>query len=225
MLAFCNNAGPAFLFGILGTKFTDGWTPCLLWGIHLLSAIAVAIILPRNHCPNRKLPTSSPLSITQSLKTAVVTMCYICGWIVLMRVILAIMDRWILWIFPAEIRIGIYGFVELANGCCSVASVSSQGLRFILSGVMLAFGGICVTMQTASLTGKLGIKHYLIGKILQTVISFILCALIQFFVFSSSERVEIPQYFLLLPLLGIIIYCVIQRKKQKRSSISALIGV
>ena len=225
MMAFCSNAGPAFLFGILGTKFNQGWVPWLLWGIHILSAIAVAMILPRNPYKSRKLPSSSPLSITQSLKTAVVTMGYICGWIVLMRVILAFMDRWILWIFPTEVRVGIYGFLELANGCCSVASISSPGLRFILSGVMLAFGGICVAMQTASVAGELGIKNYLMGKILQTVISFVLCTFIQFFVFNSSERAEIPQYLLLPSFLGMILYGVIQWKKQKKSSISSLVSV
>ena len=227
MLAFCNNAGPAFLFGILGTKFTYGWIPWVLWGVHILSAITVAVLLPKNRNINQTLPPVSLVSLTQALKTAVATMGCICGWIVLMRVILAFLERWVLWLFPVEVRVGIYGFIELANGCCSVASVSSQGLRFILCSVMLAFGGICVVMQTASVTGKLGIMHYLRGKALQTIISLILSSTIQMFIFQASERTEISPFFLIPCLLFALLYCIILRKKENKnnSSIPALIGV
>lgn len=225
MLAFCSNAGPAFLFGILGTKFTYDWIPWLLWGIHILSAIAVAVILPGKRYTTRKLPMTSPATLMQSLKTAVSTMGYICGWIVLVRVILAILDRWVLWLFPMEVRVGFYGFLELTNGCCTADAVSAQGLRFVLCSAMLAFGGICVAMQTASVTGKLGIKQYLNGKTLQTIISFLLSATIQLFVFESSERAQTSPFLLLLLLLVILLYYITLRKKQKKSSIPALIGV
>lgn len=225
MLAFCSNAGPAFLFGILGTKFTYSWIPWLLWGIHILSAIAVAVILPAKRNGVRKLSTASPVTVTQALKTAVVTMGYICGWIILMRVILAFLDRWVLWLFPTEVRICFYGFIELTNGCCDADAVSTQGLRFILCSAMLAFGGICVAMQTASVTGKLGIKQYLKGKTLQTIISFLLSATIQLFVFESSESAQISPILILSLLLLILLYCAILRKNEKKSSIPALIVV
>lgn len=225
MLAFCSNAGPAFLFGILGTKFTHAWILWLLWGIHILSAIAVAVILPGKSLSKRNLTPASPATVPQSLKTAVVTMGYICGWIILMRVILGFLDRWALWLLPTEVRIGFYGFIELTNGCCDADAVSTQGLRFILCSAMLAFGGICVAMQTASVTGALGIKQYLNGKTLQTIISFLLSAIIQLFVFESSERAQISPILILSLLLLILLYCAILRKNEKKSSIPALIGV
>ena len=48
MLAFCSNAGPSFLIGILSTKFSEGWILWLIWGIHNLSAVAVAMIFGDN---------------------------------------------------------------------------------------------------------------------------------------------------------------------------------
>lgn len=225
MLSFCSNAGPAFIFGILGTKFTYNWIPWLLWGIHILSAIAVAVMLPRSQYITRELPLSSPASITESLKTAVTTMGYICGWIVLMRVVLTFLDRWVLWLLPMEARVGIYGMLELTNGCCSADTVSLQGLRFVLCSTMLAFGGICVVMQTSSVTGELGIRQYLRGKVIQAVISFLLSATIQMFMFNNSEQVQISPYLLPIFLLVILIYRVILQKNEKKSSNSAFIGV
>ena len=47
LLLFCNNAGPAFLFGAVGTVLGIGMTGCLLlWGIHLLSALVIGLGKP-----------------------------------------------------------------------------------------------------------------------------------------------------------------------------------
>ena len=43
--------------------------------------------------------------------------------------------------------------------------------RFVICAGLFSFGGICVTMQTASVTSGLHIKYYLKGKLLQTCIS------------------------------------------------------
>ena len=60
---------------------------------------------------------------------------------------------------------------ELANGCYELELVGSSGLRFVLVSCLLAFGGLCVSMQTISVTGKLGIGLYFPGKVLQCCIS------------------------------------------------------
>jgi hypothetical protein len=41
---------------------------------------------------------------------------------------------------------------------------------------MLAFGGICVTMQTISVTAGLSLKQYFLGKAIQTAFSVIAAA-------------------------------------------------
>ena len=183
MLAFCSNAGPSFLFGILSTKFSEGWILWLLWGIHILSAVAVAMIFPGKSHNSHGLSPAAPVSLTQSLKKAVATMGCICGWVVLIRILIAFLDRWFLWLLPVNIQIAVYGFLELANGCCSADLIFPVGLRFILCSGMLAFGGICVVMQTASVTGKLGFGKYLQGKTLQAVVSILLSTVIQLFLF------------------------------------------
>ena len=46
MLPFCSNAGPSFLFGILGPMFPKWWMPWLLWFVHIASAVFTAILIP-----------------------------------------------------------------------------------------------------------------------------------------------------------------------------------
>lgn len=171
MLGFCNNAGPAFLFGMLAPFFSSVKWLWILWGIHILSAIIAAILLPGKSVGSfRKISDEKP-SITASLKRAVSTMGYVCGWVVLFRILFSFLNRWILWIFPIEGQVSIYGLLELAGGCCSLDLVADETLRFVICSSMLAWGGLCVIMQTKSVTGSLGLGQYLPGKGLQTLSS------------------------------------------------------
>lgn len=225
MLAFCSNAGPSFLFGILSAKFSDHWMLWALWIIHIMSAMIVAIIFPGGRCTGRSITSASSVTLIQSLKKAVITMGYICGWVILFRVVLAFLDNWLLWLFPVAMRVCIYGLFELANGCCSMELVAPTGMRFILSSAMLAFGGVCVAMQTASVTGKLGLGYYLSGKILQTCVSVFLSMVVQWFLFPAPEKVTLSPLFLLGLLILIFLFAYIPRKIKNRGSIPSPIGV
>jgi hypothetical protein len=225
MLAFCSNAGPAFLFGILETKFPQIWMLWVLWGIHILSALLVGMILPgRNYAPN-SVSSLSPPTLTQAVKSGVVTMGFICGWIVLFRVILAFCDSWFLWLLPQSVQVSFYSLLELANGCCALNRVASVGARFVLCSTMLAFGGICVLMQTASVTGKLGLGLYLPGKILQALFSLLLSYLIQLVCFAKADQVEIPPVILIIGAIFVTFLAIIHRKRKIRGSIPQLFGV
>ena len=68
------------------------------------------------------------------------------------------------------------GVLELANGCCALEQITDVNLRFAICSGMLAFGGICVTMQTVSVTGGLSLKQYFLGKMIQTAFSVIAAA-------------------------------------------------
>ncbi len=225
MLAFCSNAGPAFLFGILGSKFPEVGLLWLLWGIHILSAIFVGMLLPgKSNETGSFSPVSTP-TLTQSVKSAVVTMGCICGWILLFRVILAFCDRWFLWLLPKSAQVGFYGLLELANGCSALGDVASMGARFILCSAVLAFGGICVLMQTASVTGNLGLGLYLPGKVLQTLFSILLSYLVQWICFPNPEKAGISPVIVLF--LGVSATLILLRigKKKIRGSIPQLFGV
>lgn len=225
MLAFSSNAGPAFLFGILGAKFADSWILWALWGIHILSSVAVAIFLPGRSQSTGRMSPESTVNVILALTNAVHTMGYICGWIILMHIILAFLDRWILWLFPFEVRVGIYGVLELTNGCCAADLISSPGTRFILCSAMLAFGGICVAMQTASVTCELGIGKYLQGKIVQTLISILLSMIVQAVTFAPADRADISYPVFAVLLFSLSAVLLLQWKREKKGSIPVVIGV
>ena len=191
MLAFCNNAGPAFVFGVLGQMFPKLWMPWALWGIHLAGARIAAYCVPVIGTPMSS-ETSSIESKGNIMPEAVLTMGTVCGWIILFRVLIAFLDRWFLWILPQTVRVAFVGLLELSNGCCELPWIVNVNIRFILCSGMLAAGGLCITAQTISVTPGLSLRYYLLGKLIQFFVSVVLS-------YSLVGRTVVPLCFLLLP--------------------------
>jgi len=61
----------------------------------------------------------------------------------------------------------------------------------MIASAILSFGGVCVYMQTLSVTEGLGIGWYFPGKVLQTVFSLMLSGIAQLMLFSAEDRVDI----------------------------------
>ncbi len=174
MLGFCNNAGPSFLFGMLGAVFANTSVPWLLWLIHILSALLVGMLLPGKEPTTCHIERTAPLPIPKALERSVRTMANICGWIIVFRVLIAISDRWLLWLLPQQVRLGLIGMLELSNGCCELYALPHDGVRFVFASCFLAFGGLCVAMQTSSVSCGLDSGIYIRGKLLQALISFLI---------------------------------------------------
>ena len=219
MIAFCNLAGPAFLFGIVAGKFSNSYAPWLLWGIHILSALFVAMLLPGKSKDTALLHSGRPITLSDAMQRSLRIMASVCGWIILFRILIAFLERWFLWLLPIPAQVAITGILELSNGCCDLGRISSEGLRFIIASAILASGGLCVTMQTVSVTSGLSLKTYLVGKFLQVLFSIFLAALLQ------ARRMPIPILFWIAILLAIVITLKFLHKKQNNSSISQLVGV
>ncbi len=213
MLGFCNNAGPAFLFGMVGRLFPV-YAVWILWLIHILSAIFVGIVTSKkskDKCSNiQSKPTSVPIALNSSLKI----MGNICGWVVIFRIIIGFFDRWFLWLAPRELQTAICGLLELSNGIISAEFITHDGLRFILCAAILSFGGLCVSMQTLSVTGEVGFGNYFPGKMLQCIFSVVLSAVAQFLMFPPEHRFDIKWIILFLFLsVGIFAQNFISNKK------------
>lgn len=166
MLAFCSNVGPAFLFGILSSQFQRINLVWAIWGIQILSAWTAARLLADPEAGNES-PGKVRNPPQAGIEPAIQAMLKICGWIILFRVVIAFLDRWILWAVSADGRIAIIGLLELSNGCCCLNLISREGVRFVICNVLLAFGGLCVAYQTASVCRGLKLRYYFAGKILQ----------------------------------------------------------
>lgn len=170
LLAFCNNAGPAFLFGIIGQMFPSKRYSWALWGIHITASWIVSLLFRSiEHC-NTDL-TANPRSIAEAMGASLPIMAATCGWVVLFRVLIRFLNRWLLWMLPETVQVAIIGLLELSNGCCSLLSVENISARFIIASVLLAAGGLCVTMQIASAAKGLSLKYYFCGKGLHILFS------------------------------------------------------
>ena len=192
MLGFCSNAGPSFLFGMLSPLFDDPKIPWVLWGIHIISALIVGWVLPGEFSSQCHLSAAKPISMSKALRKAIENIVMVCGWILIFRVILSFCNRWFLWLFPVEIQVLFSGILELSNGCVLLKNIPVSGTRFLLAEIMLSFGGLCVMMQTASVTQKIGLGYYFPGKILQTLLSACLCCLTQGHLFSQENTYAVP---------------------------------
>lgn len=167
LLSFCNQPGPAFLFGMVGPCLPERWMAWVLWGIILVSALFVSLLTRPGtalaELPPREVPTPAA-----AMGSALRVMGSVCGWVIIFRVAAAFLDRWALCFLPSVWKTAALGALELSNGCCMLCQIPDARVRFLLAAGMLSFGGLCVTMQTISLLDKLPIKTYLWGKALQT---------------------------------------------------------
>jgi hypothetical protein len=176
MLCFCSNAGPAFLFGIGMMLFKNLRQCWMVWGIHIFSAILIGMFVPAE---TPRITTSTPsqrATITEAVRNAANVMIMICSWIVLFRILLTFLGKWLTHLLPRSVFIFLCGLLELTNGCDLLMSVPSLEHRIIIFAMFLGFGGFCVALQTnAVLAGSdLSIKPYFLGKLAQSVISCIL---------------------------------------------------
>lgn len=218
LLSFCSNAGPSFLFGIVAAQFTQWWMGWLLWGVHIASALLVGFLQSGQRDGTVKLNRAGPVSPIAALHSSLAIMASVCGWIILFRVMLHFLQNWLLWLFPQAIQTLIIGSLELTNGCCQLSLIENTGLRFIIAAGLLSFGGLCVTMQTATAVGSLGIKSYTKGKLLQALISIIIAFGIQL-LFPVSIRVELHGAIAAIIPIILAFFAVMLRESEKRSSV------
>lgn len=203
MLAFCSNAGPSFLFGMVSGFFPEKKAVWLLWLIHICSAALTAAAIPATATAQQALPPVKSMGNNSLILSSAKSMCLVCCWVVLFRILIAFLNAWVLWAFPVWVQVFLMGLLELTNGCCSLLLIENVNVRFILCSCMLALGGICVLFQTISVTKGLPIGCYVKGKMMQTLFSFLLSCL-----FVSNARL----YFAgLIPILVLFL-----RKTQNR---------
>lgn len=185
LLAFCSNAGPAYIFGICGCLFTSPKYAWWLWGTQILSSMMVATLFSKNIGTEVKI-TDRQTSLSEAMHTGLKAMATVSGWIMLFRVLSAFLDKWVLFSAPPLIRSILNSFLELTNGIISMQNIPDEGTRFVVAAGALSFGGYCVVLQTRSLTADLSIKHYVIGKSIQTIFSVLIAGFIRLFCFQGN---------------------------------------
>lgn len=176
MAVFCNNAGPSFIFGVLGPLFSDMRWVWMLWLIQIVSAVITGILIPGEGSGKTVLSAQEAVTLPDTLYGAVKSMAMVSGWVILFRMLLEFLNRWILWILPSPAQVLFTGFLELANGCIRLQEIENEPLRFLFASILLSMGGICIWMQTKSVFRDMHSKTYFFGKLLQSLVSLCLSA-------------------------------------------------
>ncbi len=178
LMAFCCNCGPGFIFGICSSFFMHRWASWALWLCHIAGSGIIGWIIPGNQDQGNVSFSAPKISVVDAFGKALKAMAQICGWVILFRCLLELLQRLGIGQMSAPVQVVILGILELTNGCLYLKLIPNEALRFLLCEALLCFGGLCVAMQTASVANRIPIDLYLPGKIGQSIISTMLAAVV-----------------------------------------------
>jgi len=218
LLAFCNNAGPAFIFGVAGPTFQNQFAPWGIWLVQIISALITGSLLPATEQSYAKNSVTTTVTLSKAIITAIKALACVCGWILLFRCVCAYCEEWFLWRLPGIVQACFIGILELTNGCWYLVQIENEALRFCICSVLMAFGGICVIMQTSSVVGDLGIRSYISGKILQSILAIMLSVILSILIY----KVSIIQYYWeimgVIVIAGTLVFCMNYLRNNSRFS-------
>ncbi len=186
LLLFCSNAGPAFIFGVIGQRiFQSNAAAALLWGIHLVGALLLGVLFRPKHRPLPSTDSDAPApepagkSIVDSITKAGFDTIRICIFVTLFT----IMSTFIEAILPAVFKTTVlspllFGVIELASSTSHFQQIVPH-TAFVLLSILLAWNGCCVHLQVSSVVSQSGLsmRKYFIGRSMHMLISFLLSLL------------------------------------------------
>lgn len=222
MEIFCNACGPAFIFGIGFRLFSNSYIPWVAWAIHILSGLLTAQFIPAGSDQKSCNPTLPDVTVQEGLHRSLRSMAQICSWVMILRVLIRLLEKWLLWCLPPLMQLICIGLLELSNGCTSLSNLQGEALRFIFFSGFVGFGGVCVGLQSIDISQKDNSYLYFPGKILQCNISILLAGIISFFFFGFESNI-----LAMVATSGILIpICVFWlRKTQNKGRILSAVGV
>lgn len=173
MLGFCNNSGPLFVIGAVGSAMLKSHSiGVMLYVIHLLSAVVTGVIFGmfkkyrRDENQTEIHIESLGDILTKSVEDSVKTILNVCGYVVFFALLCAMMENAF-----------ITSILEVTMGAKNIIALGldEKSMLILLSGV-IGFGGICVAFQVQSEVGSVGLslKFYILGKMLQAIVSMLI---------------------------------------------------
>ncbi len=211
LLPFCNNSGPLFIVGAVGTGMLgDEKMGLFLYGVHAFCAILVGLCFRFYKSKEIKAKNyfdlSSPISIgflqsfTEAVNSGVNTLLLVCGYILLFAAVGACITPILEAILPSGFVLGLKSILEVTGGAFLVIGAGLSP-RIMLSVVafLIGFGGICVMMQVAGVLDKSGIgfKNYVLGKLMHGFFSGVV--VYACYPFLEKEHLHVFSAFPVLP--------------------------
>ena len=167
LLLFCNNCGPAFIFGVVGPAvFGSRLAGLLLYIVHCTSALLLgllshkkrSVLPPRGKEISKDTPPSFSAALTGSVKKAGQTALEVCMFVLLFGVLTALVQSALKALLPAWALAVVSGILELSGGAAALAELTlAQRVKFTLASMLLAFGGLSVHAQTRAVLTPAGL--------------------------------------------------------------------
>lgn len=194
LLGFCDNTGPAFAVGALGTVvFGDAKRGLFLWGVHALSALILGVLQRGRSAPDaapaKHIPPMAPgEALSVAVAGAVSSLLSIGGYVVFFSAVLGVAEELGFPEVPAgflSARLGwdsavcravLVGALELSSGVGAMAGMSADPVHMALAAFLLGWGGLCVHFQAAAVTAGTGMRlsRRFRGKLCHGVLSAVL---------------------------------------------------
>lgn len=192
LLCFCNNSGPAFIVGAAGAVFASPLAGILLYGVHIVAAVCVGVLLRPAGGASVSTSLSQPIKLTPSLaeafpdalRRAVTSTLSVCAYVTFFSALLGLING--LSALPAVLRVLLTGFLELGGGIAALSGCAPSPVTLAVAAGILGFGGLSVHCQTLSAVAGTDIKcaRHLAGRALDGVLSAVFAYLLGLIFFS-----------------------------------------
>ncbi len=183
LLAFCNNSGPLFIIGCVGTSiYNSQKIGIMLYIIHVLSAISTGIILGlfsrtksgrQTHLGNISMHCTKPVGVMlkESISQSIENILLVCGYTVIFAVIISTLESLVT---SSPLSLLLCSLLEISTAT-QLIGISSLPLatKMILTSLVMGFAGISVHLQVTGILSKtdLNTKTYFLGKALHALIA------------------------------------------------------
>lgn len=184
MLAFSNNSGPAFIFGVVGSGiFRSAKAGIVLYIVHIVSAMLVSLFFRAessahtSESEHKEACMGGASAFTGAVTSSFTSTLGICGFVVFFSVFVSLLEAsgimGVLCGGNGFIKAMLTGLIELTGGICSMPC---SEYAFPAAALLVGWGGLSVHFQTLSLIEGTGLspRKYFIGKAMQGAISFFL---------------------------------------------------
>lgn len=200
LLGFCNNSGPAFIFGIVGAYvFKSVMIGTVIYVIHILTSLIIGVLFRFTAPAGKKRKSDSVIisgkrkSITSafiySVTSSFSAMLNISAFVIFFAVMINILTTSGLLPIISQKLSGILfngnsmavksvlsGMIEMTSGICSLSpAYSSPALIAALASFLLGWAGLSIHCQILSILGDtdLSVKYLFAGKAAHGVLSAI----------------------------------------------------
>ncbi len=185
LISYSNNPTPAFMINCVGSLLGSSLTGIFCY-LCVLAASFIWGVMIRRKAPeaSARYKNENKISFSTAVSKSAYSAVVICGFVIMFSAVSNIVTD----IIPYKtVAVTVCSVFEITSGLKSICSLGfSSRLTASIVCMLCSFSGLCILAQVKTETenAKLGSGYYVIGKLIQSVISFFLCYTLYPFILS-----------------------------------------